>query len=293
MGAWVKLSESVNNPSLRGPPGKVENKQGQHPTLRGKRFLIFSHSSQHRLIKLLYILFIVRLKDLFWNGLHQLCHNKHYVTLNLFGRELHPCSRCLGRYLGILLSLPFVIYLYFNHSFNFESIFVLSWLLASFAIVDWASVKAGLRTGTNSMRVVSGFFLGMGSVIYLFLLPTNIILNAISLWSYGLIFAIIFYVVWCKEYNLSLKNPIAQNVRSIAMFSAMPLTVGAVPCACGTTGGCCNCCTLPGCNTTCCCSPCMICCITLPIIVVVWFLWFRKKKKPQVTKQNTSGGKTK
>ena len=238
----------------------------------------------------------MRLKELFWNGLHQLCHNKHHITLNLFGRELQPCSRCLGRYLGIVFSLPFVLHLYFNYSFNFELIFTISWILASVAIVDWASVKAGLRAGSNSMRVTSGFLLGIGSIIYLFLLPTHIILNGISLWGYGFVFTVVAYIVWCKEYNLSLKNPIAQNIRSIAVFSAVPLTVGTIPCGCSQTGGCCNFCACPGCSMDCCCSPCMICCITLPIIVIVWFLWFRKKKKPlngSVSPNSQQRGKTK
>jgi len=214
--------------------------------------------------------------------------------LNLFGRELHPCSRCFGMYLGIILSLPVILYLYFNYSFNFEFIFVVSWLLASFAIIDWASAKAGLRKGTNSMRTISGFLLGIGSIIYLFLLPTNIFLNSISLWGYGITFTVIAYVVWCKEYNLSLRNPITQNIQSIAVFSAMPLTVGAVPCGCSQTGGCCGACACPGCDPMCCCGPCIVCCCTLPLLCFLpqILAWFKGRKKPK-DKKKPKGGKAK
>ena len=215
--------------------------------------------------------------------MHQLEHNKHHITLNLFGRELYPCARCFGMYLGIIFLLPFVMYLYFNSQFDFQFIFVLSWILASLAIIDWASVKIGFRTGTNSMRMATGFLLGIGSIIYLFLLPSNIFLNAVHLWVYGLAFSVIAYIVWCKRYNLSLRNPISQNIQSIVVFSAVPLTAGAVPCSCTQTGGCCNFCAIPGCSTGCCCSPCMVCCCTLPLLcflptILKWFKGWRKPK---------------
>ena len=227
----------------------------------------------------------MRLKEHLWNVLHQLEHNEHHITLNLFGRELHPCARCSGTFLGIILSLPLILYISFNYSFNFEFIFILSFFLASFAIIDWGTAKAGIRAGTNSIRVISGFLLGIGSIVYLFLLPTNIFLNGISLWSYGIVFTVVAYAVWCRQYGLSLRNPIAENV---AVLSAVPLTIASVPCGCSQTGGCCNSCALPGCSTTCCCGPWMVCCCTLPLMCFLPKIldWFKGRNKPK-------GGKTK
>ena len=232
----------------------------------------------------------MRLKNLLWNGLHQLEHNAHYVTLNIFGKEMHLCSRCTGMGLGIILSLPFVLHLYFNYQFNFELIFIISWIFALFAIADWSSIKTGLRKGNNGIRAVTGFLLGMGIHTYLFLLPTTIFFNSISLWSYGIVFTVVAYVAWCRKYNLSLRNPIAQNV---AVLSAMPLAVGNVPCGCSQTGGCCGSCACPGCNTTCCFSPCLICGCTLPLLCFLPTIlkWFKgRKKSPKASK--AKGGKT-
>ena len=222
---------------------------------------------------------MIGVKEIFLMALQMLEHNdQHHTTIHLFGKQLHLCSRCTGLYLGIIFSLPFILHLYFNYSFNFNSIFIVSWCIALFPIADWATVKAGLWKGNSNVRIATGFMLGSAGLIYLFLLPINVIspvsfgFKYLTLCIYGFVFSIAHYGVKCGELNLSLRNPIRQNLAVI--YAASPLAVV----SCGQTGGCgggCNCCP---CGGGCCCSP-LCCCIGIcPLICIM--KWAMDKKKP-------------
>ncbi len=152
---------------------------------------------------------MIGVKEIFWKALQTLEHNpSHYTTLSLFGRQLQLCPRCTGTYLGIIFSLPFVLYLYLNYSFDFNSIFIISWFMVLFPILDWASVKTGLWKGNNNVRIVTGFMLGSAGLIYLFLLPINVAspislgFKYLTLCAYGFVFSMAHYGIKCKELDL-------------------------------------------------------------------------------------------
>ena len=59
-------------------------------------------------------------------------HNpNHYITIKLLGKEIRPCARCFGQWLGIVFSLIFTspFWLGFLHANNFTAVFVISWIL--------------------------------------------------------------------------------------------------------------------------------------------------------------------
>ncbi len=99
-------------------------------------------------------------------------HNEHSIDITIFGRKISPCARCTGMYLGILIGTIFSL-LFWLKIFDIEFIhaFAIAWLFAIPAIIDWSSVKLGLRKGKNNIRVATGFLLGMGIATYFFILP--------------------------------------------------------------------------------------------------------------------------
>ena len=222
---------------------------------------------------------MVRAREIFWTALRKLEHNEHYTTIHLFGKPINTCSRCLGMYSGMLITLPIVILLSFIGTYDFWHIFGFAWFLALFPIADWATVKAGLWKGNSNVRIATGFMLGAAGFIYLFLLPINVIspvsfgFKYLTLCIYGFVFSIAHYGVKCGELNLSLKNPVRQNLAVI--YAASPLAVV----SCGQTGGCgslCNCC--PG--GMCCISP-LCCCIGICPLICIMKSAMDKKKPPK------------
>jgi len=211
-------------------------------------------------------------REIFWMTLRNLEHNEHYTTVHLSGRSINACSRCLGMYSGMLISLPIVILLSFIGTYNFWHIFGLAWLLASFSIIDWSIVKAGLWKGNNNVRIVTGFMLGAAGFIYLFLLPITVIspisfgFKYATLCIYGFVFSMAHYGVKCRELNLSLKNPVRQNLAVI--YAASPLAVVSGGLECGQTGGCMGCCNCP-CGEGCLCAPLCLCIGICPLICIM------------------------
>lgn len=204
-------------------------------------------------------------------------HNPKH-SIKVFNNRV--CARCFGLYAGGII--PFVLFavLYANgFEFSFLPIFIISWVMSGICLADWSSVKLKLRKGSNKWRLFSGACLGIAYSMYIWLLPIPWISKLISLMLINSSFAVIVYCVRCKEYNLSLKNPITQNIRSITAFSASPLAVV----SCGQTGGCgsfCNCCPGGGC---CCISP-LCCCIGICPIICIMKSAMDKKAPPKGVK---------
>jgi len=128
-------------------------------------------------------------------------HNpRHFIELNLAGKKIRPCARCFGLWIGLItaffLSIPFIVGLYVLD--NFLLIFLISWGLVIPAIIDWSTVKLGLRKGNNNIRVTTGFCQGLGIIIYLFILPAGIIFKLLT---YGLYEGIFYLIRW--KYHIS------------------------------------------------------------------------------------------
>lgn len=215
----------------------------------------------------------------FWTVVRTLEHNEHYITVNILGMPIKACARCLGSFLGALVAFFIITPFMTLGPFDFASVFILSWILAGFAIVDWATVKAKLREGGNTVRFVTGYLLNIGGMIYLLLLPIPFLFRIASLLGYGLVFLVIQYIVKCKEHGLSLKNPIRQNLATITA-ATIPLTIGTS--TCGKTGGCnCACCPC-GNMCSCFCSPIGMCvCIGCPGILIMKLIMDRASKPPK------------
>lgn len=131
-------------------------------------------------------------------------HNpRHYLKINIKGKEIHPCARCFGLWVGALIGFIFAspFWLGFVYIDNFNLIFSIAWLLALPCIIDWSTVKIGLRKGNNYIRILTGFLYGLGAIVYIFVLPANILLK---IGSYAL-YEGIFYIIR-KEYKLTHLN---------------------------------------------------------------------------------------
>ncbi|MCD6467806.1 MAG: DUF2085 domain-containing protein [Thermoplasmata archaeon] len=120
-------------------------------------------------------------------------HNpEHYIELTIRGKTIRPCARCLGKYLGMFLSLPIALLFFFGHiSIPFTVAFIISWLLAIPAIFDWLTVKLNIRKGNNNIRFVTGFLLGAGITSYFIILPASLLFKISTFFVYSAIFAII------------------------------------------------------------------------------------------------------
>jgi uncharacterized membrane protein len=134
-------------------------------------------------------------------------HNpRHYIILNIFDKEIHPCARCFGAWIGYLvgfiLSSPF--WLGYLHVNNFTLVFVIAWIFAIPALIDWSTAKLGLWEGKNSIRVATGFLYGFGVIIYLFVLPASIIFKILTYALYEGVFQtfrITFHLHHYKKYE--------------------------------------------------------------------------------------------
>jgi uncharacterized membrane protein len=121
-------------------------------------------------------------------------HNpEHFTRVKISGKEIYPCARCFGHWIGLLvgfiLTSPFWLGIIHVLDQYFLLIFVIAWLFAIPTIVDWTTIKIGLRKGNNNLRVVVGFLHGVGAIIYFFVLPADIIFKILtySLYSGGFI----------------------------------------------------------------------------------------------------------
>jgi len=162
-------------------------------------------------------------------------HNEHYIELNIFGRKIRPCARCFGKIIGIfsslILALPFVFgYL----KIDFTTAFLLSWFLAIPAIVDWSSIKLGIRDGNNKIRFITGFLLGCGVTTYFIIMPASILFKILTFTLYEFVFAIIYI-----HTKIGLREAISTTIRQI---KARPICGWGCCCPCieGCYGGCMN-----------------------------------------------------
>lgn len=231
------------------------------------------------------------IKDLFLTIFHFLEHDEHYIILTLSGKEIRACARCLGKYVGMFIALPSVLILAYpngvnllkiafitaSERFGFWEVFLVFWVLAGFAIADWSLIKLKIWHGDNNVRFFSGLTLGAGQVIYIFLLPLPMYVNVLTLTSYWVVLSIARYVTFCKEYHLSLRNPVRQNVAVIC--ASMPLTTVQAG-ICTQTGGICDCCALPcGDICSCFCNPCCCCVGVIPIVLLMRSSFNRMEKR--------------
>ena len=84
------------------------------------------------------------------------CHQLRERSFIINGKQLPLCSRCLGVYGVLLLSIPIALFWPVN--------FHIAILLMLFMIIDGESQFLGLRESNNYIRLISGLFFSYGFV---------------------------------------------------------------------------------------------------------------------------------
>jgi uncharacterized membrane protein len=118
-------------------------------------------------------------------------HNSnHYVRFNIHGKTLHPCARCFGYWIGIFSGFFFLspFWLGIFQAKNFLLAFLVSWIFALPSIIDWSTVKLGIRKGNNNLRAMVGFLHGVGVIIYFFVMPAGILFKITTYSLYSIVF---------------------------------------------------------------------------------------------------------
>ena len=93
----------------------------------------------------------------------RLLAHRHWININIFGRELHLCARCSGTVLGFIgLETVLKTTAMIHYSIPFYSCFLFSLLLALPTILDWITQNSGFRQSNNNLRFITGFLGGMG-----------------------------------------------------------------------------------------------------------------------------------
>lgn len=98
-------------------------------------------------------------------------HNKrsHSIEFAWKGKVHFMCARCTGMYIGMLLFFSIsILFSQANISFPLagSSAFWFAWIMAVPAILDWSTSKVGFRTTNNAIRFITGYFLGIGIIVY-------------------------------------------------------------------------------------------------------------------------------
>jgi len=118
--------------------------------------------------------------------------HRHWITLKVFGNELHLCARCSGVVLGFLgiktIALIPLLLLFKDIPLHIGVLFSL--LFVSPFIIDWTTQSLGLRHSYNKLRLITGFLEGVG-VGLLSLVQATAIVKLVILASFGLSVAFI------------------------------------------------------------------------------------------------------
>ena len=171
-------------------------------------------------------------------------HNSdHYIELTIHGRTIKPCARCLGKYIGMIAVLPLALLYFLGYfSVTFYTAFIASWLLAIPAIIDWSTVKLGMRAGSNNARAITGFLLGAGISTYFLIMPASILFKVSTFFVYTAVFAFIKMHIVYDGFGNFIEH-IKQSMPSY------PLPKNTIY-SCGVETGCC-CSLCNGCYGTC------------------------------------------
>jgi uncharacterized membrane protein len=125
-------------------------------------------------------------------------HNtsEHSTKIRVFDTDIYVCSRCLGAYTaGIIFYFIFGAMYLAGFKFPFEIIFIISFAFGSITLIDWATVEVlHIRQGSNTVRLVAGYFLGVSFMLYFWLLPASWWFRFITLLIYGLVALFIAYL---------------------------------------------------------------------------------------------------
>lgn len=160
-----------------------------------------------------------------------LCHQKEERSYSMCGETLLVCSRCLGIYVGFLISLVFLIATFwlFTKSLNFAYAIL---LLVPMGI-DGVSQLFGFRESNNPLRFFTGYLAGFSVALVFYTViarllyfPTSGALpNPASLAPLVLI---PFFIGILEKYNNSKSVFLKKTLNFIAIFTVLFLLAAVV-----------------------------------------------------------------
>jgi len=158
------------------------------------------------------------MKKLLIRMLKSFQHNdKHYFEREFYGEKVRLCARCLGQWSAIYVTASIFAFLFFTGmlpKYDLVPVFLMCWGFAFVGIIDWASVRVfHLWGGDNRVRFITGLFIGVGSMLYVFLMPTNILFNIASLYVFYKAKDLVVFRSHCHDSGLTLKQGILNLVR--------------------------------------------------------------------------------
>jgi uncharacterized membrane protein len=124
-------------------------------------------------------------------------HNpEHFIVINIFGEKIKACSRCLGAYVsGFICYFIFGLMYLYGYSLPFYPVFIASFLLGSVTLVDFATVDVfHIRKGNNRIRLFAGILLGIGAMLYFWLLPASWFFRILTLLFYNMLAILVAYI---------------------------------------------------------------------------------------------------
>jgi uncharacterized membrane protein len=116
----------------------------------------------------------------------------HTIGVGFGNKKVHFCSRCTGLAFG--MATIFATHL-FGFGFSFSWYLPLIGLLPLAAIADWFTQSAGLRQSRTSLRVGSGFLLGISEALCVLLLFNGFFLSFLVAFGMAGAYALAVYLV--------------------------------------------------------------------------------------------------
>jgi uncharacterized membrane protein len=93
-----------------------------------------------------------------------ICHRKPERSFFIKGHQFPVCARCTGFYTGLIVYLVYT--LFYTHPYDWTMLIV-SMILMMPTAIDGVTQYFGPRESTNLIRVTTGFFGGIGLIMFL------------------------------------------------------------------------------------------------------------------------------
>jgi uncharacterized membrane protein len=88
--------------------------------------------------------------------------HQHWITLQIFNKELRLCARCTGIVLGFIFLKLSTVLLASSFTLPATTGVILAFSFALPSIMDWLTSKFRLRHSDNTVRMLTGVFEGGG-----------------------------------------------------------------------------------------------------------------------------------
>lgn len=88
--------------------------------------------------------------------------HQHWITLQIFNKELRLCARCTGIVLGFIFLKLSTVLLASSFALPATTGVILAFSFALPSIIDWLTSKLRLRHSDNTVRMLTGVFEGGG-----------------------------------------------------------------------------------------------------------------------------------